>query len=164
VKVVSEALFNVPTMVVLPPLELAEVNTGKFCSSLAPRSLSQISLGVTKISSFRSIPSLVFERMELAPIRLPVPPEIATPFLPLNAILAIWKTMTDLQAECGFGGCQFEVTPRIKNRLSRCAGPASSSICERLSPSASAITSTTASLALPFSATWVTATLSDPFC
>src|SRR6266853_1417644 len=36
-------------------------------------------------------------------------------FLPLTAIRAGWKTMTDLQAECGFGGCQFEVTPRIKN-------------------------------------------------
>lgn len=36
-------------------------------------------------------------------------------FLPVNAIFAVWKTMTDLQGECGFGGCQFEVTPRIKN-------------------------------------------------
>jgi cell wall assembly regulator SMI1 len=36
-------------------------------------------------------------------------------FLPLSAIQTVWKTMTDLQAECGFGGCQFEVTPRIKN-------------------------------------------------
>ena len=35
--------------------------------------------------------------------------------LPLNAIHVAWKTMTDLQAKCGFGGCQFEVTPRIKN-------------------------------------------------
>jgi len=36
-------------------------------------------------------------------------------FLPLTAIQAVWKTMTDLQAECEFGGCQFEVTTRIKN-------------------------------------------------
>jgi cell wall assembly regulator SMI1 len=36
-------------------------------------------------------------------------------FLPIDAILAEWKTMTDLQADCGFDGCQFEVTPRIKN-------------------------------------------------
>ena len=35
--------------------------------------------------------------------------------LPLTAILAEWKTMTGLQAECGLGRCQFEVTPRIKN-------------------------------------------------
>jgi cell wall assembly regulator SMI1 len=36
-------------------------------------------------------------------------------FLPLDAIVEVWKTMTELQADCGFGGCQFEVTPRIKN-------------------------------------------------
>lgn len=35
--------------------------------------------------------------------------------LPLSAILTEWKVMTDLQAEFGFGGCQFEVSPRIKN-------------------------------------------------
>jgi cell wall assembly regulator SMI1 len=36
-------------------------------------------------------------------------------FLPLNSVLAVWKMITDLQAECEFGGCQFKVTPRIKN-------------------------------------------------
>jgi cell wall assembly regulator SMI1 len=36
-------------------------------------------------------------------------------FLPLNAILDAWKMLTDLQVECGFGSCQFEVTPKIKN-------------------------------------------------
>jgi cell wall assembly regulator SMI1 len=36
-------------------------------------------------------------------------------FLPLSAILTAWKIMTDLQEECRSGGCQFEVTPRIKN-------------------------------------------------
>jgi cell wall assembly regulator SMI1 len=35
--------------------------------------------------------------------------------LPVDAILTEWKTMTELQAECEFGGCQFEVVPRIKN-------------------------------------------------
>ncbi len=35
--------------------------------------------------------------------------------LPIRAIAAEWKTMTALQAECGFGGCQLEVSPRIKN-------------------------------------------------
>lgn len=36
-------------------------------------------------------------------------------FLPANTILADWKMLTDLQTECDSGGCQFEVTPRIKN-------------------------------------------------
>jgi cell wall assembly regulator SMI1 len=35
--------------------------------------------------------------------------------LPVNAIRREWKMLTDLQAECGFGGCQFKVTPRLKN-------------------------------------------------
>jgi molybdopterin molybdotransferase len=35
--------------------------------------------------------------------------------LPISAIVTEWKTMTNLQAECGLGGCQFTVTPRIKN-------------------------------------------------
>jgi len=35
--------------------------------------------------------------------------------LPVSAIATIWKMMTDLQRECGFGGCQFTVTPKIKN-------------------------------------------------
>jgi cell wall assembly regulator SMI1 len=36
-------------------------------------------------------------------------------FLPVDAILATRKIMTDLQTECRFGGCQFKVTPLIKN-------------------------------------------------
>lgn len=35
--------------------------------------------------------------------------------LPLNSILTEWKMMTDLQAECEFGGCQGKVSPKIKN-------------------------------------------------
>jgi molybdopterin molybdotransferase len=35
--------------------------------------------------------------------------------LPVSAIVAEWKTMTNLQAECSFEGGQFKVTPRIKN-------------------------------------------------
>ena len=36
-------------------------------------------------------------------------------FLPLKSIVDVWTTMTDLQAECGFGGSQFPVTAKIKN-------------------------------------------------
>lgn len=35
--------------------------------------------------------------------------------LPLSSISDEWKMMTELQAECEFEECQFEVTPRIKN-------------------------------------------------
>jgi molybdopterin molybdotransferase len=35
--------------------------------------------------------------------------------LPASAIVDEWKMMTDLQAECEFGGCLLKVTPRIKN-------------------------------------------------
>jgi cell wall assembly regulator SMI1 len=36
-------------------------------------------------------------------------------FLPVSAISEAWKILTELQAECGFGGCQFDVTRRISN-------------------------------------------------
>jgi cell wall assembly regulator SMI1 len=36
-------------------------------------------------------------------------------FLPVDAILAEWKEITDVQALHGFGGCEDRVTPRIKN-------------------------------------------------
>ncbi len=35
--------------------------------------------------------------------------------LPARAILGEWQTLTDLQAECGFGGCQLKVARRIRN-------------------------------------------------
>lgn len=35
--------------------------------------------------------------------------------LPVREISMEWKSMTALQAECGFGGCQFKVNSRIKN-------------------------------------------------
>jgi cell wall assembly regulator SMI1 len=35
--------------------------------------------------------------------------------LPVSAILRVWKMMTDLQAECGFGGDHVTKTPQIKN-------------------------------------------------
>src|SRR5262245_32493978 len=35
--------------------------------------------------------------------------------LPVSAIFQVWKMMTDLQAECNFGGDQFITTPQIKN-------------------------------------------------
>lgn len=35
--------------------------------------------------------------------------------LPLQSIVEVWDCMTQLQADEGFGSCQFDVSPRIKN-------------------------------------------------
>ena len=63
----------------------ALASTGKFCSVLAPRSMSPGSLGVTLLPA-RSIPISVLALMVLLAISFPVPDTTVTPLPVLKAI------------------------------------------------------------------------------
>ena len=67
--VVLAVLLRLPSMVVLPPPELAEVKVGKFWKLLGPVSPSQESLGVTPLGGkpvYRQCHPLKLDLLELA--------------------------------------------------------------------------------------------------
>ena len=85
-KVVLAVLLSVPSTVMLPLL-LLEANTGKFWRLFAPVSPSPRSLSVTPPSP-RSIPSPLFEKIELERMALPVPEATLTADVPLAAMMS----------------------------------------------------------------------------
>ncbi len=78
--------FKLPRIVVLFPLDITDVNTGKFCRLFAPTSASVASLAVTPLSP-RSIPNPSLEKMELPRIEFLKALESPTPNWLLKAIL-----------------------------------------------------------------------------
>lgn len=71
----------------MPPLDMTEASTGKFCMLFAPVSASLGSFRLTTLGGYRSIPSPPFEVMEFDRNRFFVPLSTYTPIDPLKPIV-----------------------------------------------------------------------------